>query len=400
MEKPVETQSFVSEELSAIIAENRKLFSGHFDHEPTVVGVAPGRINIIGEHTDYSEGLSMPVAINRWVIFCVSKRADNRVCVVSENFKSRMEFELGSEISTTASWEKFIKGCVELFVARRELDFGFNAVISGNIPIGAGVSSSAAIELAIINALNELYGAEMTDQEIAIMGQQVEHQYLQVKCGLLDQFASQFTKYGQVMILDFRTLTRMYTTIKMEGYSWVLVNSMVKRELAGSEYSKRVDEMERARQVLKANGISHLREAKLSDLNLIDDEKVKMRLRHFITANQRVAEMRVAFEELNYKRVGELLNESHRSLSEDYEVSCHELDVLATDARKIKGCYGSRMMGGGFGGCTLNLVDNSCLEEFSYQIKRQYKIRFNMEPDINSFTMVDGAQVFRSANVV
>jgi len=381
--------------LEQLIALNKESFTKHFNATPAFVAYAPGRINIIGEHTDYNQGLSMPCAINRWVTVGMTPTIDKQITIVSIDFKGRMNFELGQAYEPRNSWEKYIYGCILLFSKSHPIPSGFNAIISGNVPIGSGVSSSAAMEVAFMNALNQLANAGLDNLLLIKLCQQVEHQYLGVKSGLLDQYASQFSQAGKVMLLDFQKLSHQYIPASTNGYVWVLCDTKVKRSLAGSKYSERVEETQQALATLKEKDktIKGFRDIEEKHLALIEDSTQRKRIKHYVTENKRTEAALKAFENRDMKALGKLLTASHNSLKNDYEVSCAELDFLAAEAMETRYCLGSRMMGGGFGGCTINLVGKNDVSAFSYHITKTYIRRFNFETEINAYQSVSGAGV-------
>jgi len=381
--------------LEALIASNKESFVKHFGSQPLFVTQAPGRINIIGEHTDYNQGLSMPCAINRWVTVSMAASAGKQVKVISTDFKGTMTFTLGETYEPKNSWEKYIYGCILLFNQTKPLSSGFNAVISGNVPIGSGVSSSAALEVAFMNALNHFSNAGLDNLALIKLCQQVEHQYLGVKSGLLDQYASQFSVAGKVMLLDFNTLTHRYINADTHGYVWVLCDTKVKRTLAGSKYSERVEETKRALEILKEKvpSIKGFRDIEEKHIALIEDKNQKKRIKHYVTENKRTEAALVAFENRKMDVLGKLLTASHNSLRYDYEVSCDELDFLVEEALLSNYCIGSRMMGGGFGGCTINLVRKNDVSGFTYHVSKTYKKKFNIDTEINIYQSVNGAGI-------
>jgi len=384
------------ETLEQLVEINHQSFEKHFHVLPTLVAYAPGRINIIGEHTDYNQGLSLPCAINRWVTVSISPRMDNHVHVVSIDFDGKMKVELDSIYEPKALWEQYIYGCISLFKQTHSISFGFNAMISGNVPIGAGVSSSAALEVAFVNALNELYKTKLDGLAIIKLCQQVEHQYLQVKSGLLDQYASQFSKEGNVLMLNFNSLSHTYINAEIEGYAWVLCDSNIKRTLAGSKYSERVHETQTALKSLhqQISDINEFRDVEIEHLALLEDITQQKRMRHYVTENSRVKAVVEALASNDIILFGKLLTASHQSLRDDYEVSCKELDYLVTRALDTGYCIGSRMMGGGFGGCTINLVQEDCIEAFCKNIQDSYFNKFSIESIINIYQTVNGADIY------
>ncbi len=371
-------------------------FKTCFHKSPLFVAYAPGRINIIGEHTDYNQGLSMPCAINRWVTVSVFPNIDQHVEIVSTDFNGRMVFNLGEVYVPTSSWEEYVYGCIELFRANTNVPFGFQALISGNVPIGAGVSSSAALEVAMMNALNYLTEHTMNGLELVKLCQQVEHQYLQVKSGLLDQYASQFSKAGQCMALDFDTLTHLYIDVLDQNFVWVLCDTKVKRSLAGTKYSERVLETQNGFSALQEHfsTLMKMRDIEEKHLSTLENVFLQKRLRHYVTENSRVEKALEALHVNDMETFGNLITASHLSLRDDYEVSCEELDFLVEEAIATNYCLGSRMMGGGFGGCTINLVKADHVDSFAKKIRDAYFLKFGIETEINVYQSVDGAGVF------
>ena len=374
---------------------SRDKFITHFGELPAFVAHAPGRINIIGEHTDYNLGLSMPCAINRWVTVSLSPSYDNKMYIISEDFNSEMQFEWGLPFRPNESWQHYIYGCLMLFHQTVPITAGFKAIISGNVPIGSGVSSSAALEVAFINALNYAAGEPLDAMTMIRLCQQTEHQYLHVKSGLLDQYASQFSKAGKAMVLDFETMSHQYITAGTGNYTWVLCDSKLQRTLSGSKYSERVRETENGFLTLQEQfpELKNLRDVEEKHLVCLHHIVQEKRIKHFLFENQRVLDMIKALASEDMNKVGLLLTSSHYSLKDYYEVSCHELDFLVTQALESEYCLGSRMMGGGFGGCTINLVRKNKIEEFSQHIERSYFKKFKQKTEINIYETVDGAGI-------
>ncbi|MBC7485417.1 MAG: galactokinase [Cytophagaceae bacterium] len=374
---------------------SRDHFITHFGEVPTFIAHAPGRINLIGEHTDYNLGLSLPCAINNWIMVSIKPRNDKKIHVVSEDFHGEMQLELAESFKPCASWQHYIYGCLTLFQKTTPLHTGFQAVISGNVPIGSGISSSAALEVAFMNALNHTVGDPLDPMTLIKLCQQTEHQYLNVKSGLLDQYASQFSRADQAMILDFNSLSHQYITADTLDYVWVLCNSNVQRTLSGSKYSERVRETHNGFLTLQEQfpELKTIREVEEQHLPFLDHVVQQKRIRHYLSENQRVLDTVKAFSENNIQQVGRLLTASHKSLRYDYEVSCPELDYLVEEALSSGYCLGSRMMGGGFGGCTINLVHKDKIDEFRDTLEASYFKQFNKETEINSYQTVDGAGV-------
>jgi galactokinase len=384
--------------LDELIEINQEIFFKEFHKSPDLTATAPGRINIIGEHTDYNQGLSMPAAINRWVVISFKRRKDEAINIKSINFNSELNYTTNSVPITNESWQKYIFGAIEVFKEKNILLTGFDALIWGNVPLGSGVSSSAALEVAMMNGLRALYETNVEDFELVKLCQKIEHEYLHVKSGLLDQYASQFSKQGAAMVLDLNSLQHQYVHLETQELEWVLVESGVKRELAHSGYSQRVKETSEAFEFLKAiiPSITNFRDIKFSYLNLLPNEIWKKRLEHYIFENQRVIKAMDHIQNNDFEALGKLLNQSHESLRDLYEVSCTELDFLANSAQSFEGCLGSRMMGGGFGGCTLNLIRKDHLSKFTTYIKNAYQEKFNVDPSVDNFSLVEGACIHKN----
>jgi galactokinase len=383
--------------LESLKSENEKAFRYEFGYAPSHTTVAPGRINIIGEHTDYNEGLSLAAGINRWVLVSIKPRLDKQVRVYSGNYHTTLEFELGTLLPDKEKWHRILSGLGILLQEKYDLAHGFDAYVWGNVPLGSGVSSSAAIEVALINAINEAFELNIPEKERVISCQQIEHHYMGVKSGLLDQYTSQFSKAGNLVLLDFRKVDHRYIAAELEEYEWILVNTMVHRELAGSKYSERVAETTEAFKILldQIKEVQHFRDIKVDHLHVLSDKILFNRMKHYVEENDRVQNFILALQENQMVLAGQLLYSSHESLSALYEVSCEELDFLVGATRKMPECLGSRMMGGGFGGCTLNLVKKEGAKHFQEQISDVYLNQFGIVPEVNSYELVQGASTER-----
>lgn len=378
-----------------LIAANREAFGRVFGGRPSLIAAAPGRINVIGEHTDYNGGLSMPGAIDRWTLAGLRPRSDRRVAVYSERFDASASWILGQPAPPDTGWQKRIFGLVEVFSRRRELRRGFDACLTGNLPVGAGVSSSAAVAVALLNALRAACGAALDDLSLVRSCQQVEHEFMGIGSGLLDQYASQFSRQGKLMVVDFDRLSHDYLEVEPGTWRWVLVDSLVRRELAASAYLERVAETRRGFEILAGAypGILRCRDIAEDHLAALDDATLRRRLRHFVTENQRVKTAADLLQQGRWLEVGELLTASHESLERDYQVSCAELDALVAGALAVPGCAGARLMGGGFGGCTINLVEDGALEAFARHVEETYRRKFALRPAVTVYELGPGAKV-------
>ncbi len=323
-----------------------------------------GRINLIGEHTDYNGGFVFPGAIDKVIMTEIRQNDLDKVRVYSIDIDDYAEFGLNEEDAPQQSWARYIFGVCREVIKRGGVVKGFDAVFAGNVPLGAGLSSSAALESCFAFALNDMFNGNTIDKfELARIGQSTEHNYCGVNCGIMDQFASVFGKKGQLMRLDCRSMEYEYYPFNPEGYELVLVDSVVKHELADSPYNKRRQSCER---VAKRLGVETLRDATMEMLDEVKGDITAedyFRAKFVIEEKQRVLDVCDALNRGDYDTVGERMYETHRGLSKDYEVSCEELDYLNDIAREC-GVTGSRIMGGGFGGCTINLVKNELRDKF------------------------------------
>ncbi len=366
-------------------------FKKHFDGEGTLYASA-GRINLIGEHTDYNGGYVFPGAIDKVIMAEIRPNETDKVRVYSIDIDDTAEFGLNEEDAPKQQWARYIFGICREIIKRGGTVKGFDAVFAGNVPLGAGLSSSAALESCFAFALNDLFNGNTIDKfELARIGQSTEHNYCGVNCGIMDQFASVFGKKGNLMRLDCRSMEFEYFPFNPEGYKLVLVDSVVKHELVDSPYNKRRQSCER---VAKRLGVETLRDATKealdaakSDISAEDYSRAKF----VIEEKERVLDVCDALNRGDYETVGQLMYATHNGLSKDYEVSCEELDFL-NDIAKECGVTGSRIMGGGFGGCTINLVADDKYEHFIAEAKKRFNEKYGHEPKIYDVVISDGAR--------
>ncbi|MEC8194353.1 MAG: galactokinase [Myxococcota bacterium] len=365
----------------------------HMGGAPDVVSWAPGRINVIGGHTDYNGGLALPGAINRWISVALRRRADDRVRVRSLDFGGELSGDRGSLEATNASWSRFVVGCITVFEEHTPLPSGLDAVFAGDVPDGAGLSSSAALTVAWMTALRAWTGAAIDDATLVRMAQQVEHRFLGVQCGLLDQIGSLMAEPDSLLLVDFADLRVEPVSVGLKGVRWVVLHSGVRRELAGSSYLDRVHECAEGLAAVRRRepGVSRVRDASLPMLRT--DDPVERRLRHVITENARVLQAADAVRRGDAEALGQLLVAAHSSLRDDYEVSCPQLDCLVDSALAQPGCFGARMVGGGFGGCTLNVVEASRVDAFIEGALTAYRSQCSETPRSFAFDLVGGAAV-------
>lgn len=354
---------------------------------------APGRINLIGEHTDYNGGFVFPGAVDCGIMAEIKLNGSDKVCAYSIDMDEYAEFGLNEEDAPSQGWAKYIFGVCRETIKRGGKISGFNTVFAGDVPLGAGMSSSAALESTFAYALSYLFGLDTDRFELARIGQATEHNYIGVKCGIMDQFASCFGKKGNLMRLDCRSMEFEYFPFDPEqhGYKLVLLNSCVKHELVGSPYNDRRASCER---VAAALGQEFLRGATMEQLDAIKDsisDEDYRRARYVIGEEKRVLDVCEALEKGDYETVGERMYETHWGMSKDYEVSCVELDFLATVAKEC-GVTGCRIMGGGFGGCTINLVKTELYDNFITTAKQKFAAEYGHEPKVLSVVISDGAR--------
>jgi galactokinase len=355
-----------------------KTFKSLFSLEPALYQ-SPGRINLIGEHTDYNDGFVLPAGIDRKIVLAIQPNGSESSCRAhAYDLEEDHAFEIGHTSPIRPNhWSNYIMGVVDQMIRNGAKLKGFDCVISGNVPLGAGLSSSAALESVVAYALNDLFESGFERTELVKMAQKAEHEYAGVLCGIMDQFASVMSIKDQVFRLDCRTLDYEYFPLELGDYELLLLNTNVKHALASSEYNTRRLECETGVSILqnKYPGISNLRDVTIDMLeNSRDDlpQFIYRRCRYVVEENQRVLDTCEALVEGNLIRVGELLYESHHGLSQDYEVSCPELDFLVERTLQKDYVLGARMMGGGFGGCTLNIVKRDKITKFIESVSTAY----------------------------
>lgn len=379
------------------VEDVRSRFIEHFDGNTGSVYASPGRINLIGEHTDYNGGFVFPGAVQQCIIAEIRPNGTRNVRAYSINLKDYVEFSLDDDKGPSSTHFRFIYGvCREMMKLGVPVD-GFNTAFAGDVPLGAGMSSSAALESTYAFALNDMFGENKIDKfTLAKVGQATEHNYIGCNCGIMDQFASVFGKAGSLMRLDCRSLQYKYFPFDPKGYKLVLLNSQVKHDLATSAYNDRRRSCENVVAAIKRHHpeVESLRDATYDMLNEVRSEVSEedaLRAKYVIGEKYRVLEVCVALEEGDYEEVGKKMYETHYGLSKEYEVSCPEIDFLNDVARSC-GVTGSRIMGGGFGGCTINLVSDELYANFIETAKKSYKEKFGKEPIVIDVVIGDGAR--------
>jgi len=357
---------------------------------------SPGRINLIGEHTDYNGGFVFPGAIDKGMIAEIRLNRTGTVRAFSVDMNDYAEFGLTEDAGPKASWARYIFGVCREIIKRGGQISGFDTVFAGDVPLGAGMSSSAALESTYAFALNDMYSLNIDKFELAKIGQATEHNYCGVNCGIMDQFASIFGKEGSLIRLDCRSLEYKYFPFHPTGYKLVLLDSVVKHELASSAYNKRRISCETVVAAIRRNHpeVEFLRDATMDMLNEVKADVTAedyMRAEYVIEEIQRVLDVCDALEKDDYETVGKKMYETHHGMSKLYEVSCEELDFLNDVAKKC-GVTGSRVMGGGFGGCTINLVKEDKYDAFVKEAFDSYTAKFGHEPKLYNVVISDGAR--------
>lgn len=367
-----------------------KDLKSHFEHifgcEPNFGIIAPGRVNIIGEHTDYNDGFVLPAAVDKVITILAGKRSDSIVHIYSETFQEKVSFDLNSiEHDKEHPWSNYERGVADVLQKKGYQLRGMNMVLTGNVPLGSGLSSSAAVEVATAATFREMCNLNIPDRELALICQKAENEFVGMQCGIMDQFASCLSKKDHALFLDCRSLEFEYVPLLMNDLVIVLCNTMVPRQLVTSEYNKRRSECEEGVRLFRQwmPDIKTLRDVNpemLTDYHEKLPPVIAKRCTHVVLENERVINSVNALKKVDISTVGSLMNQSHKSLRDNYEVSCKELDIMVEIAGKVQGVVGSRMMGGGFGGCTINLVRSSAIRTFQEAVFDQYETKTGYKP--------------------
>ena len=378
-----------------LVKKVKRSFEVQFKTKPLIV-FSPGRINLIGEHTDYNDGFSFPAAINKGIALAISKSALNVNSVYAINKEELYEFTTENiKPLLDGGWRNYVLGVVaELQNLGKKLG-NFNSVFAGNIPGGAGMSSSAALENSFVYGLNDLFELGLTKNEMILVSQKAEHNFAGVKCGIMDQYASMFGVKKSALLLDCRTIESKPYKIDFKEYKLMLINTNVKHDLSESAYNDRREVCEKISSLLQ---ISALRDASKEDLDeligKISDEEYQKAL-YIINENNRVKQFSEAINKDDIAALGDLLYQSHEGLSTKYKVSCEELDFLVDSAKECPNILGARMMGGGFGGCTINLVKKHEFKVFKKDIARKFRNKFKKECSVYSVKLSKGTKIVK-----
>ena len=373
-------------------------FAATFGETPVLIK-SPGRVNLIGEHTDYNMGFVLPAAIDKAIYLAVGPRTDRNLHFVAADFNSTYKGSLDSLTHSAKGWANYLLGVVDEVDKVTPLRTGLNVVFGGTIPIGAGMSSSAALENGVVVALNSLYNLGMERVPMVKLSQRAENNFVGAKVGIMDMFASMMGRAGHVIQLDCRSLEYTYAPLRLDGFRIVLCDSRVKHSLVTSEYNTRRAECEAGVALLRAvygDGIQSLRDVTMDmlDAHVRDQEPLLYRrCAYVVQENQRLLDGVADLQRDDVAAFGQRMYGSHEGLSKWYEVSCPELDILEAIARNHPGVLGARMMGGGFGGCTINLVREAALDDFEKTIREQYKAKTGKDTLIYSCVIEDGTHV-------
>lgn len=364
-------------ELSHAGRVGRELIRSFGENDETIIVRSPGRINLIGEHTDYNEGFVLPSAIDRAIYLALAPGRNHETRIKSLNFDEVISFDVSRPVRMNRSWANYLVGIVDQLAKAGKQLSGFDCVFTGDIPIGAGMSSSAAIEAGLAFALNTLFDLKIDLVKLARLAQRAENEFVGVRCGIMDQFANLMSKGDSAIQLDCRSLEYRYIPFSRDNLKFVLCDTGVKHDLASSEYNVRRLQCESGVEKIRSHvpAVHSLRDvniAMLEEFKSEMDETVYKRCSFVLEENARLQAACTFLQNGDFVRFGEQLYKSHEGLRDKYEVTCRELDILVEAASEISGVLGARMMGGGFGGCTLNLVVESSVREFESRISEEY----------------------------
>jgi galactokinase len=390
--------------LAQLVDNARRVYAARFGMQPVWVAAAPGRVNLIGEHTDYNGGFVFPMAIERYTVIAAGPRdGDHTAAIWSEIFDETATFDLAAKMtpSEKVDWRSYVGGTISCALEKGIRPRPFNAVILSNVPLGGGLSSSASLEVSVATLLEAISGQTLDPVEKALLCQKAEHEYAFMPCGIMDQFISTMAVEGHAMLLDCRSFEWQAVPLDDPNVAVLVTNSNVKHTLSGSEYPERRADCARAAELL---GVELLRDTSLLALEEDRDRieraengtRVYRRARHFLTEEERVARFAEALRHGDLKEAGRAMFEGHRSLKEDYEVTCSETDKLVEIAKTIGvdgGVYGARMTGGGFGGCTVTLVEKDKADAITRRIVSEYKVATGIDPTIFVTRPAAGARI-------
>tara|TARA_S200000501_G_scaffold222352_1_gene208584 strand:- start:23135 stop:24313 length:1179 start_codon:yes stop_codon:yes gene_type:complete len=378
-----------------VLEQTKKIFQNKYNKNPEVISISPGRINIIGEHVDYNLGLSMPAAIDKYLCIAISKNRTEKINGYSETLNDSFSNNYSSN-NDSRNWVKYVHGSIMESLNKSKYKSGFDIVINSTIPMGKGVSSSAALEVSILLSINKIFNLKMSNNDIIKRCQSVDHNHINIKSGILDQSACLLSKKDSIFIIDFYDMNIEYIKYNLKNIKWILIDSKIRRELASSKYHERVNECKQALKLLSIqnNKINNFRDLNINTAKEISilPPKLQKRVTHVVSENDRVIKMKEAIKKESIKQMGDLLIKSHESLRDNYEVSCTEIDRMINFSKSIKGWIGGRIMGGGFGGVTINLIQLGYEDSFIDKLSIFYKNFFGLNCDAEDLSFVDGAE--------
>lgn len=382
--------------MSATLINNVKnTFIRTFKTDPLLI-FSPGRVNIIGEHTDYNKGFVFPAAINKGIVAAIQKSELDFSTAYALDLNGKVEFNLDKlKPLKEGRWENYVFGVVHEIQNKNKLIGNFNLVFKGNIPSGAGMSSSAALENSIVFGLNELFDLELSKHDMILISQKAEHNFVGVKCGIMDQYASMFGLKNHALLLDCRTIESQPYEIDFKDYQLMLINTNVKHSLSDTEYN---DRRSACKSISKLLIVKALRDATEADLEKIIDKVTPANYQkalYVIQENSRTLKAAKAIEYGDLETLGSLIYQSHNGLSNQYKVSCHELDFLVDQAKANPNILGARMMGGGFGGCTINLIAKTQAEAFAEKVSKAYHREFNKTCSVYFIEISEGTHLVK-----
>jgi galactokinase len=380
-----------------IAARVERAFREEFGVEPLLVR-SPGRVNLIGEHTDYNEGFVLPAAVDRSIVFALAPRTSPTAVLRALDLDGKHEFEIARPVPSDKGWPNYLMGVVDQLNRAGAPVGGFACVFGGDIPIGSGLSSSAAIEAGLAFALNRVFGLGLDSLTLVKLAQKAENEFVGVRCGIMDQFINIFGRPRSVLKLDCRSLDYRYYPFEREDLRIVLCDTLVKRELAASEYNVRRGQCEAGVKILsrQAPNLRSLRDVspEMLDVHRSElDPVIYRRCAYVVEENRRVEAACADLEKGDFASFGRRMNGSHDGLRDGYEVSCEELDVLVDAAREVSGVLGARMMGAGFGGCTINLVEERAAGALRERASRSFRDRFGREPKVYIGSLRSGTEI-------
>ncbi len=351
-------------------------------HEDPIIVRAPGRINLIGEHTDYNNGFVLPAAIDKAVYVAISKRNDNKIYLHAEEYNENYIADIENLRQNKFHWSSYVLGVADQLLKKKYSITGFNIIVDGDVPVGAGIAASAAIECATVFALNELFGLNIGKLDMVRIAQKAEQEFVGLQCGIMDMFTSMYGKKDHVICLDCRSFEYEYFPFKQDGIKIVLLDTSIKHSLASSEYNTRKKQCEEGVALIQQHmpQVQSLRDATIEMLDkyVAQNKLVYNRCRYVVEENERLLAGCKDLQRNDINAFGKKMFATHKGLSKMYEVSCNELDIMVDLVKHNKAVIGARMMGGGFGGCTINIVKEDAVEELIYDTREQYREKTGM----------------------